>query len=656
MVAHLATADPASELVALREQHERLTLQAEVFQLGRIVEALEQSARHVGSDPGGSLLRESHGDIVDRREFLYDSPGWVSRGSVYSIIDDRADGKNRPIYETEYDVAVIRAVGQLLCSAFPAGVNIQESLTNYTIGTGFTYKAKAADGPSVAGGQETPAGLIEAVQKCVDTFLDDNDFVGDLEREIHERSREDGETFLHLRPHLGWRTKVATIEAAQITEPANKRELESWLRCDERFVSSWSFGIHTRADDTATPLGYHVVRDGAGNDWDYLPAREVEHIKRNVRRNMKRGVSDYYPVQRILNLAQKVLENTGEGASIQASIAWIVEHAAGTTQQQVGTMAAAAATRRYTEQTPNGGKTRYEQIMKGGRVLHVSNGQTYHAGPMGAATASPNFIITEQALLRYAGVRWSMPEYMISGDASNSNFASTLVAEAPFVKSREADQAFYKSRFARIVWKVLRNAHDAGYFDRFGVEWPMLEQLVDIEITAPEVASRDKGTDLQVKQAEFAAGVITKDEWRAETGRPPLANEGECEHCGAGGSGDSSSSGGSSGGGTNGDGPSGELAQMGRLAWKNNRKAINDLLADVAAGQITAERATVEMGALGIGATTAAKLIDDATQRGDTTVEDSEVVAESTEPLTRQERFTVAARLLYADDLGHEYP
>ena len=31
-----------------------------------------------------------------------------------------------------------------------------------------------------------------------------------------------------------------------------------------------------------------------------------------------------------------------------------------------------------------------------------------------------------------------MPEYMVSGDASNANYASTLVAESPFVKARQA--------------------------------------------------------------------------------------------------------------------------------------------------------------------------------------------------------------------------
>ena len=70
-----------------------------------------------------------------------------------------------------------------------------------------------------------------------------------------------------------------------------------------------------------------------------------------------------------------------------------------------------------------------------------------------------------QAALRYVGVRWNMPEYMISGDASNANLASALVAEAAFrQRPREADQPVYLNAFRELFWKVLRIRFDAGAF------------------------------------------------------------------------------------------------------------------------------------------------------------------------------------------------
>ena len=46
-----------------------------------------------------------------------------------------------------------------------------------------------------------------------------------------------------------------------------------------------------------------------------------------------------------------------------------------------------------------------------------------------------------QAGLRALGNRWDMPEYMISGDSSNANYASTLVSGAPFVTGIEWEQS-----------------------------------------------------------------------------------------------------------------------------------------------------------------------------------------------------------------------
>src|SRR6185369_4253327 len=87
-----------------------------------------------------------------------------------------------------------------------------------------------------------------------------------------------------------------------------------------------------------------------------------------------------------------------------------------------------------------------------GSVLKVGYGQEYLPGPMGAER-NAGFELVGQYSLRRIGVRWNMPEYMISGDASNGNYSSTLVAESPFVKAREADQQFYKRHFLSILWK-----------------------------------------------------------------------------------------------------------------------------------------------------------------------------------------------------------
>jgi len=127
---------------------------------------------------------------------------------------------------------------------------------------------------------------------------------------------------------------------------------------------------------------------------------------------------------------------------------------------------------------------------------------------------SPIFIQVAGYILRAIGNRWQFPEYMISGDASNANFASTLVAESPFTKSREKDQGFYTRGFVALSWKILMMAHKMG---RFGnIPWAQILAQVDIQVTFPEVASRDKLKQAQTNGLLNDKGVLSKHTWSSQ--------------------------------------------------------------------------------------------------------------------------------------------
>jgi len=502
-----------TSLQELRQRKEALQLRLEVAELEPVVAALDAAARQVD-------LREGFGDLVDRRGYLYDSAQAPASAAAPSLLSDRTAGKDRVLFETEQQLAAIRGAGQALVAMLPPAVNILEVLTNYTIGGGFQYEARPAPGV------EPPAQLVKAVQHVVDTFLEMNDWQGDFDREIHARCREDGEALVALKPE-GWKTRASVIEAASLSAPRDPRPLEEWLGAGWQ-PSCWTFGVHTPEGRACEPTGYHVVYDEHGSHWDYFAAEDpalarragsglLEHVK-NGRRNVKRGVSEFYAVQQFLEHAEGVLANSAHGARIQAAIAYIVEHAGNVTRSQVSSLVAGQSERQITRATGLGARTTHERSIRPGKVLHTPHGTQYRPAPMGGSNA-PNFLLIEQALLRYAGLRWSMPEYMVSGDASNANYSSTLVAESPFVKSREADQRFYASRFRRIMWKAVTLAHDAGFFDRFNLPLATLRGLIRLQVTPPAIATRNALHDARVKEIEHRAGVISTRTWAAETGR-----------------------------------------------------------------------------------------------------------------------------------------
>lgn len=461
-------------------------------------------------DYGYDDMRERYGNVVSQLGSR--RPYWTS------AIDDRAEGKWLPIYESEYELAEIRAKGRGLAAWVSIAIGAQSALANYIFGNGFTFKVNSED--------ETNADLVEDVQEFVDKIIDDNDFItGDqpgLDREIHDRSREDGESIVALYvKEDGQSVRMRQIDASQLTEPRDARELEEWLYSkgmlqDE--VSYWKFGVHTRFDpvmnceDIENPLGYHVVYDALGNNWDYLPANQVVHLKRNVGRNAKRGVSDYYAIWRHIEREEKLVTNVAEGAAVQAAIAFIRQHATGSTKDGIQRMVGDNATVNRNIQTSAGPRSRNRETFYPGTVKDIPAGMEYLYGPMGTP-GHKIFVEVAQLLMRVCGVRWNMPESLISSDASNANFASSLVAEAPFVKAREADQQVYRGNARAIIWKSLRLAFDKGRFNQYGMEWEEFEAAIEVKVEAPSVASRDGLKAAQEAEILSKNGILSRRTW-----------------------------------------------------------------------------------------------------------------------------------------------
>ncbi len=455
---------------------------------------------HTSADP----LSETWGEWVDSREARF-STEFPAVGPA-TTVDDRLDGRCRPLYESEVDLARMRHAARRLALATPVTAGAFDALANYTFGPGFTLQVL-----------ETGAGrrARDWAARVLEQFIDDIDLAGVIDRELHLRSREDGEAFLHLKVRPHGRLGLRFLEPEQVTEPADPRPLEDWLQIGGEFVSSWSFGVHTRADDPTEPLGYHVVHDTQGRDWSYLPATEVEHIKRNVPRNAKRGVSDLLAIQGDLEREARLRRNTAEGAALQAAIAWILQPSS--RDSLVGGLPAAEMPR--TVISPHATGTRYEPVKRypPGTILRPSAGLEYKPGPLGAERM-PHFLQVMQALLRSIGLRWNMPEYLISGDASNANYASTLVAEAPFVKAREADQQFYRRHVQSLLWKALQLAWHAGLEQPPHRDWPQLLRGLELRVELPAVASRDPLALAQTQALQLSAGWLSKRTAAAQAG------------------------------------------------------------------------------------------------------------------------------------------
>ena len=123
-------------------RNERLELMLENVRLEHEVDVYSKA----------SELMESHvgyGERVDKFEYLHDDPATARPISPVSLIGDRIEGKYRPFFETETELAAIRGQARLLELSTPIAFGALTTLTNYVMGPGWDYEIKPRDGKDV---------------------------------------------------------------------------------------------------------------------------------------------------------------------------------------------------------------------------------------------------------------------------------------------------------------------------------------------------------------------------------------------------------------------------------------------------------------------------------------------------------------------------
>lgn len=487
-------------LETLQVRYQELQLADRVLSLEEQIREKELAAAYV--------VRESEwGATVDRTEYLKDTAAWQVDQRM-SLPQDRKNGDNHPFWVTEQEHATIRGIARFIQQTDEIGIAALETVKNYTIGDGIEIQIKPKDEKS-----KTLLPVSKRCQELIDHFLDCNDWIGDGDRHAVERTHRDGELMIALQHRGGPDVEARFACPSFLTQPDDPRKLEDYLGLPSL---DWKYGIATDWGNTQRRHGYFLQWFGDDNDWDFVPPTHMVYEKINTDREVKRGMSDYYAVYVNLERASKLLGNTLMGSAVQAAIAYIREHGAGVSGRQIEDFANRRSTSRTTVPTQTGGTaTRRAKKIEPGTVIDTQAGVKYIAGPLGQQQRT-SFIEIMQAALRVVGIRWTIPEYMISGDASNANFASTLVSESPFVKSAQARQGIHKRANEKLAWKVLGICCNAGLIP--GWTLPKLKKVLTITVDVPQITTRDPLKENQSHKIEADAGILSLDTWATKAG------------------------------------------------------------------------------------------------------------------------------------------
>jgi capsid protein len=427
-------------------------------------------------------LAEACGDLwdalVDPREPYFDADGtrWGAVGGGAG----RLGGDCLPASEDE--LAEIRARCRRLAATNEFAINGHENRVSFVVGPGHTYRAAPRKGTAA------PPQLARDVQQVLDQFVADSRWHR-RQQEIVRRRDRDGEVFLRFFALRDGSTQVRFIDPAEVATPVERRH-----------DPAASFGILTEPDDVETPLAYFVSGQA-------IDAAEIQHRKANVDDNVKRGLPLFYPVEKNLRRAEKLLRNMSTVAEIQAAIALIRRHVGGThstVQQFVASTADATAAGRGT------GQARHLRRYPPGTILDAPAGLEYDFPAAGIEAG--NFVAILQAELRAVASRLVMPEFMLSSDASNANYASTLVAEGPAMRFFARLQAEMIADDLAVMRRVVTHATAAGRLPG--------EALTQIEIQAapPSLKVRDERVETDINRIEFESGILSPQTWSLRRG------------------------------------------------------------------------------------------------------------------------------------------
>lgn len=420
-----------------------------------------------------------------------------------SIANDRLYGANWPFWRTWNDHALLRGAARLICQTSNQAQGILGGLTSYVIGEGFTFKARAIEG------KNPPDGMIDASQQCVNEFHKINNMPA-RQKEFFLRSRRDGEFLARTFPHRqreGF-TAVRNVDASQLVEPTGNNipfELGS-------------FGCINVEDDLEDIESYWVSYNGNNSEGEEVPASEMVHYKINVDNEIKRGMSDFtFDTYDNIKAVGRLMENMLEGSAVQAAIAMILQHEAALPSE---VQAFDDAQADFATPNPFNGTMRNEKRILPGTVYQTPKNMTFAAAPYSAGLSLHTSVASMACQM--VGVKWNAPAWLVSGDASAANYASSLTAESPFVKRCKAEQQGIGDAFKKLYMIALRTKAEAGLLrDPNGGQaysWDDIQNNIDLDFTPSTVETRNKLEEANTRNIELQAGVTSRQNWAAAIG------------------------------------------------------------------------------------------------------------------------------------------
>ena len=428
--------------------------------------------------------------------------GWVNPAQL-AVRDNYLSGEQLPIYLSWWQLKSIRDRARFVFATNEFAHGLVQCFQSFVVGSaGFKWRVASIDLKN-----PVPEDLLKRCQASLDIFREYNNMV-DVENEIVYRLHVDGEVFLRKFPQANGMLVIRFIEP----------ELVRGYATDIGSPKD-SFGIIVEEDDINSVLGYQVIlKPTVTREPTFIPAEEIIHIKIGTNANAKRGLTTFYPVFQNLTNCEDILASTVTMAKARAKIAMIrkvnnvaPDSMASLVDSQIDATLGGSNNMGATE---NIGLERFGY----GSIITAPANIDYEFP--GANVDAAGLIQVLQANLRSLATRFGISETLMSGDASNNNYSSALIAEAPARRTFERWQGIVGRSLAEcrfepnksLAWSQIHLASEHGIIPK--------EILKNIKITseAYSLQSREHQKEAEMNNIYHSMGVKSIQTIRAELG------------------------------------------------------------------------------------------------------------------------------------------
>lgn len=368
------------------------------------------------------------------------------------------------------DQADLRKSARRLVAENPYARNVIRLLEAYVVGPECHVSARA-------GKLTSSRRLAQTADRTWDEFLETNARHFSF-RELARRTWRDGESFLRLFPTPDGPPAVRFLDPETIGPTPEHPD---------------SAGILTDPHDSETPRFYLHIDPVDGRLIEKIPAAEILHTKIGADSNEPRGTSFLASLISPLEQYERWLEIEMIARKLQASVVLWRKVADG----PLGGFGS----------NPNDDFDLFEaepERFLPGTIMTTNQAVDlqFLQPPAGIKDSAPLGRMMLLAVAAAAG----MPEYMLTGDASNANYSSTMIAEGPAVKLFQSEQRFFAAELSRLWHFVMadaaaRNVLPADFLKNANLEW-----------TFPTLVARDRPRERYADAQLIQSGVLSRAE------------------------------------------------------------------------------------------------------------------------------------------------